>query len=59
MHGVTYDMQKLDEAVSALAVGTGSIQERLRCAMLPLLVLQTGGLANEKMSAELKSLGKG
>lgn len=51
---VTYDMQKFDEAVAAIALGTGTIQERLRDALGPLRTLQSGGgLHNKKLSAEL------
>jgi hypothetical protein len=51
---ITYDMQKFGEAVSALAVGTGTIQERLRDALIPLMVLRSGGgLHNKALSAEL------
>lgn len=54
--GVTYDMQKLDEAVSSLA-GHGSLQERLSNAMIPLLVLSTGGgMKNSKRASELEAI---
>lgn len=54
MSAVTYDMQKLDEAVSALSVGTKTLQERLRDAIIPLTILKSGeGLHNKSLSAEL------
>lgn len=54
---VTYDMQKLDEAVSALAAGTDRIQERLRAALIPMLVLKSGGgMHNVKRSGELNRI---
>lgn len=50
---ITYDMQKLDEAVSALSLAPGSIQERLRAAIGPLRQLKNTGLHRAALSAEL------
>lgn len=53
MTAVTYDMQKLDEALSSLA-GHGSLQQRLQNALLPLTVLQAGGgMQNTKRAGQL------
>jgi hypothetical protein len=40
---VTYDMQKLNEAVHVLAVGDDPLKERLCHAIIPLLTLHGGG----------------
>jgi hypothetical protein len=54
---VTYDMQKLHEAVSSLATGNESLQERLRHAMIPLLTLHHGGgMKNKKRAPELAAI---
>jgi hypothetical protein len=53
MTAVTYDMQKLDEAVASLA-GLGTLQTRLQNALLPLTVLQSGGgMQNTKRANQL------
>jgi hypothetical protein len=54
MTAITYDMQKLDEAVGVLATGAGSLQERLSDAFVPLWTLHSGGgMHNAKRAPEL------
>lgn len=54
--GITYDMQKLDEAVTALA-GHGRLQDRLGNAVMPLLVLSGGGgMKNLERAEELERI---
>ncbi len=56
MTAVTYDMQKLDEAVSTLA-GHGTLQERLHDALIPLSVLHMGGgMHNKKRAGQLDEI---
>jgi hypothetical protein len=52
---VTYDMQKLGEAVSILATGTISLQERLSDTIIPLFTLNRGGegMHNKKRAGTL------
>lgn len=56
MGAVTYDMQKLDEAVSILA-GHGTLHDRLQHALMPLSVLHIGGgMRNTKRAAQLDDI---
>lgn len=56
MTAVTYDMQKLDEAVGTLT-GHGTLQERLRDALIPLSVLHMGGgMHNKKRAGQLDEI---
>jgi len=56
MTAVTYDMQKLDEAVSILA-GHGTLQQRLQDALIPLSVLHMGGgMRNTKRASQLDEI---
>lgn len=56
---VTYDMQKLHEAVSTLATSNDPIQQRLRHAMIPLLTLHHGGgMKNKKRAPQLAEIMK-
>ena len=55
VEGITYDMQKLDEAVSCLA-GSGTLQERLSNAMIPLLTLSAGGMHNKSRQKEFERI---
>ena len=55
MTAITYDMQKLDEAVSALA-GPGALLERLQDTIIPLGTLHMAGLKNENRAAEFESI---
>lgn len=51
---ISYEIQKLGEAVSVLASRDGSMQKRLEGALVPLLVLQTfKRVSGEARSAEL------
>ena len=57
MPAITYDMQKLDEAISVLATGSGSLQQRLSDAYLPLLSLHGGGgMQNTQRASELAQI---
>lgn len=54
--GISYDMQKLDEAVTALA-GHGRLQSRLEFARIPLAGLNAAsGLNNKKRTAEFEQI---
>jgi hypothetical protein len=55
---ITYDMQKLDEAVSILATGTESLQDRLRDSIIPLLILRANGdgMHNKKRAGTLDEI---
>jgi hypothetical protein len=55
MTAVTYDMQKLDEAVGTLA-GHGTLRDRLQDALIPLGVLHMGGMLNKKRAAQLDEI---
>jgi hypothetical protein len=55
MGGVTYDMQKLDEAVGTLT-GHGTLQDRLQDALIPLGVLRMGGMHNSKRAGQLEAI---
>lgn len=56
MTAVTYDMQKLDEAVSILT-GHGALQDRLQDALIPLSVLHMGGgMRNTKRAGQLDEI---
>lgn len=57
MTAVTYDLQKLDEAVAILASGAGGVQERLSFAALPLNVLNMGtGMTNAELQPRLAEI---
>ncbi len=56
MTRVTYDMQKLGEAVSIMALGSGPLKARLRDTIIPLLTLRTSGIHNKKRVGELDSI---
>lgn len=53
---VTYDMQKLGEAVSILALGSGPLKERLKETIIPLGTLHMGGLHNRKRADEFDGI---
>ena len=54
MIAMNYDMQMLDKAISALATGSGSLQQRLTNAYLPLITLHGGGgMHNKERASEL------